>query len=85
MCIVEAPERTVPFEVTADFGYFRLRQPTYDDAEMAALAERIQSVAGGWRDVFAYFKHEEDGAGPALATRLRALLEGASAPVAASR
>lgn len=85
LCLVEAPDRTVPFEATADFGYFRLRQPTYDDAAMAALAERIQGAAGGWQDVFAYFKHEDEGAGPALATRLRALLEGASAPVAATR
>jgi hypothetical protein len=52
---------------------------------MAALAERIQNAASGWRDVFAYFKHEDQGLGPVLATRLRTLLEGASAPVAATR
>jgi uncharacterized protein YecE (DUF72 family) len=84
LCLVEAPDRMVPFEATADFGYFRLRQPSYDDAEMAALAERIRGAAGGWQDVFAYFKHEAEGAGPALATRLRAALEGAAAPVAAA-
>ncbi|MEO8601167.1 MAG: DUF72 domain-containing protein [bacterium] len=84
LCIVETPERSVPFERTAEFGYFRLRQPEYSDAELAECAARIQAAATEWRDVFIYFKHEQDGQGPILATRLRALLEGADKPVAAS-
>jgi len=84
LCIVEAPERSVPFERTAEFGYFRLRQPEYSDADLAACAERIQAAAADWRDVFIYFKHEAEGQGPILAARLRALLEGVEAPVAAS-
>ena len=67
MCIVEAPERAVPFEATADFGYFRLRQP--DVRAMPSwrrCAERIQSAPADWRDVFIYFKHEDDGAGPGV-------------------
>ena len=72
--------------MTADFGYFRLRQPDVRRrrAGGAAPSGSRASPADG-SDVFVYFKHEEDGAGPVLATRLRALLEGASAPVAASR
>ncbi len=85
LCIVEAPERTVPFEVTAPFGYFRLRQPSYEDAELAAWAERIQQAAAGWSDVFVYFKHEDEARGPQFAAKMRALLEGgADTPVAAS-
>ena len=84
LCVVESPDRTVPLEVTADFGYFRLRQPEYSDADLADCAARIQNAAAGWRDVFIYFKHEADAQGPVFAAKLRALLEGADAPVAAS-
>lgn len=82
LCIADAPERATPFEVTAGFGYFRLRQLEYSDADLAAWAARIADA--GWSDVFAYFKHEQDAHGPALATRFRALLEGGDASVAAS-
>jgi uncharacterized protein YecE (DUF72 family) len=84
LCVVESPDRTVPMEITADFGYFRLRQPDYTDATLAECAARIQAAAGQWQDVFVYFKHENDAQGPALATKLRSLLEGGAAPVAAS-
>ena len=84
LCVVESAERTVPLEVTADFGYFRLRQPDYSDADLAAAATRIQAAAAGWQDVFIYFKHEADAQGPGFAAKLRALLEGVDVPVAAS-
>jgi uncharacterized protein YecE (DUF72 family) len=84
LCVVESPERTVPLEATADFGYFRLRQPEYSDADIAACAERIQTAAANWRDVFIYFKHEQDAQGPVYAAKLRALLEGVATPAAAS-
>jgi len=84
LCVVESPDRAVPLEVTADFGYFRLRQPDYSEADLAACAERIEQAAAGWRDAFIYFKHEADAQGPVFAAKLRALLEGVEAPVAAS-
>jgi uncharacterized protein YecE (DUF72 family) len=84
LCVVESPDRTVPLERTADFGYFRLRQPDYTDADLAECAARIQTAAAGWQDVFIYFKHEADAQGPVFASKLRALLEGVETPVAAS-
>jgi uncharacterized protein YecE (DUF72 family) len=84
LCVVESPDRTVPLERTAAFGYFRLRQPDYGDAELAACADRIRQAAADWQDVFIYFKHEADAQGPVFAAKLRALLEGAEAPVAAT-
>lgn len=83
LCVVEAPERSVPLERTAGFGYFRLRQPVYSDAELADTAARIQQAAADWQDVYVYFKHEDEGAGPLLATKLRALLDGVAPAVAA--
>ena len=61
LCVVESQERAVPLEATADFGYFRLRQPDYSDADLEACARRIQDAAAGWGDVFVYFKHEAAG------------------------
>jgi len=84
LCVVESPDRTAPLEITADFGYFRLRQPDYSDADLAECAARIQAAAASWQDVFIYFKHEADAQGPVFAAKLRALLEGVDAPVAAS-
>jgi len=83
LCVAEGPERAVPLEATAGFGYFRLRRPDYTDSDLEACAERILSAAGGWEDVFVYFKHESEGRGPVLAAKLRALLGGTSGEVAA--
>jgi uncharacterized protein YecE (DUF72 family) len=44
---------------TADWGYLRLRRCDYDDAALAAWAERIR--AQPWKVAFVFFKHE-DGA-----------------------
>jgi uncharacterized protein YecE (DUF72 family) len=51
----------------ATFGYARLRREDYDDAALAAWAGRF--AAAGWEELFVFFKHEESGAGPALAER----------------
>jgi uncharacterized protein YecE (DUF72 family) len=83
LCAVEGPERNVPPEPTADFGYFRLRRPAYSEDDLADLARRIQDAGAGWTDVYAYFKHEADGAGPSYAARLGLLLNGGATTVAA--
>jgi uncharacterized protein YecE (DUF72 family) len=83
LCIVDSAEREVPWEATADFGYFRLRRPDYSDEELAGCAQRIVQRASGWQDTFIYFKHEAAGRGPVLAARLRTLMDaGQSAPAA---
>jgi uncharacterized protein YecE (DUF72 family) len=82
LCVVHAPDRPVPWEATAGFGYFRLRQPDYSDEDLQECARRIADLACGWREVFIYFKHEAEGRGPVLASKLRALLEQTDAPAA---
>jgi uncharacterized protein YecE (DUF72 family) len=71
LCIADTDERSTPFEVTAPFGYFRLRRPHYDEATLAAWAERIRGA--GWTDTFIYFKHEDEGTGPRYAAQFAAL------------
>jgi uncharacterized protein YecE (DUF72 family) len=52
---------------TTDWGYLRLRREGYDDEELQRWAEWVR--AQGWREVYAFFKHEDAGAGPKLARR----------------
>jgi uncharacterized protein YecE (DUF72 family) len=68
LCIAEAEEGIeVPFVSTADWGYLRLRRPDYGDAELQAWSSRVQEQA--WRDAFVFFKHEDEGKGPQMASR----------------
>jgi uncharacterized protein YecE (DUF72 family) len=59
----------VPAELvaTSDFGYLRLRAPSYDDASLGAWLDRIG--AQPWRRAYVFFKHEEEGAAPRFALR----------------
>jgi uncharacterized protein YecE (DUF72 family) len=60
--------KRVPLVATADFGYVRLRADAYDDAQLRDWASAL--TTRGWREVFVFFKHEDAGVAPQLATRL---------------
>lgn len=60
---------------TASFGYLRLRRPDYDDGALARWRSRV--AAQPWDEAFVYFKHEDAGAGPAMAARFLELTPGA--------
>ena len=68
----EFGDRGAPIVPTAGFGYLRLRRADYDDAALAAWAERIR--AQPWTRAFVFFKHEDAGKGPAMAARFVAAL-----------
>jgi uncharacterized protein YecE (DUF72 family) len=73
LCVADAEDDLdVPFVATADWGYLRLRRPDYGDAALTAWAERM--TAQGWRDCFVFFKHEDAGKGPQMASRLLEIL-----------
>jgi uncharacterized protein YecE (DUF72 family) len=57
-------------------GYLRLRKTEYSDEELTGWAERIRPAIDNGATVFAYFKHEDDGASPRMAIALRDLLTG---------
>jgi uncharacterized protein YecE (DUF72 family) len=74
LCIAEAEnDLEVPFVSTADWGYLRLRRPDYGDAELKAWAKRAQDQP--WRDVFIFFKHEDEGKGPQMGRRFLELAQ----------
>jgi uncharacterized protein YecE (DUF72 family) len=74
LCIADTEAGTTPLVPTADFGYLRLRDEGYDDADHRRWADTISSLGQGWRDAYVFFKHEESGTGPAFARRLAGLL-----------
>jgi uncharacterized protein YecE (DUF72 family) len=60
--------REVP--VTADYAYFRLRDEGYTPGDIARWADTIARETASCRDVFVYFKHEDEGKGPEFARLL---------------
>jgi uncharacterized protein YecE (DUF72 family) len=68
LCIAEAEDGVeVPFVSTADWGYLRLRRPDYGDEELKGWIGRIREQ--NWQNAFIFFKHEDEGKGPAMARR----------------
>ncbi len=74
LCIADSEKGTTPLEATADFGYLRLRDEGYSQADLSEWGRTVTRLGARWQDTFVYFKHEESGIGPALADRFRALL-----------
>jgi uncharacterized protein YecE (DUF72 family) len=69
-------ERETPLVPTAGFGYLRLRAPDYPPPALRAWAERI--LAQPWAEAWVFFKHEDEGKGPALAQAMREVLGAAA-------
>jgi uncharacterized protein YecE (DUF72 family) len=51
----------------ASWGYLRLRRTSYDRGALASWAQRI--AGAGFERALVFFKHEDAGAGPALAAQ----------------
>jgi uncharacterized protein YecE (DUF72 family) len=58
----------------APFRYLRLREPPYDDAALAAWAERVRRLVAAGVTVYCYFRHEDEPTGPVYAEKLIALV-----------
>lgn len=75
LCVSDTDEVADPDSVivpTASWGYLRLRRTDYSDAQLEAWAKRVD--AQGWSDAYVFFKHEDEGKGPAFAKRFLAAL-----------
>jgi len=68
LCVADTGGDTdPPFVSTTDWGYLRLRRVEYTDAQLDEWVDGIR--AQPWREAFAFFKHEDEATGPALAAR----------------
>jgi uncharacterized protein YecE (DUF72 family) len=70
LCVADSEKLSTPVEITADYAYFRLRDEGYLADDIARWAETIAERTSACRDVFVYFKHEEEGKGPEFARML---------------
>lgn len=71
LCVADSEKLSAPVKITADFAYFRLRDEGYTPDDIRAWGDRIRESTAACRDVFVYFKHEDEGKGPEFAQRLR--------------
>jgi uncharacterized protein YecE (DUF72 family) len=60
LCLAESEKLEVPKVMTADFGYFRLRKGDYSEPARQEISRRVRELLEGGRDVYVYFKHEDD-------------------------
>jgi uncharacterized protein YecE (DUF72 family) len=67
LCVADSEKMSAPVRVTADYAYFRLRDEGYGPEDIVRWADTIARETASCRDVFVYFKHEEQGKGPAFA------------------
>ena len=67
LCIADSEKMSTPVEVTADYGYFRLRDEGYQQGDLERWAQVVKGLPV--TDAFVYFKHEEQGLGPKFAKR----------------
>jgi uncharacterized protein YecE (DUF72 family) len=72
LCITELPEDTIPPVIrrTGPFLYLRLRRHDYDSQELEAWAARLEPFLAAGDDAYVFFRHDESGRGPELATLL---------------
>jgi len=70
LCVADSEKLSTPVRVTADYAYFRLRDEGYSADDIVRWADTIAGATASCRDVFVYFKHEEEGKGPEFARLL---------------
>lgn len=67
-CVADTGEEgDPPFVSTADWGYLRLRRVEYGDDDVRAWADRVRGQS--WGEAYVFFKHEDAGTGPRLASQ----------------
>jgi uncharacterized protein YecE (DUF72 family) len=74
LCIADTDALSTPKKMTADYGYLRLRREDYADVDVKRWSEFVREQKSNWKDAFVYFKHEESGIGPKLASQMIELL-----------
>ena len=81
LCVADSEKLSTPIEITADYAYFRLRDESYQPADIERWADVIETKTAQCGDVFVYFKHEESGKGPEFARMLMDKLQKRSGEV----
>jgi uncharacterized protein YecE (DUF72 family) len=70
LCVAHGElDETAPMLPTTSWGYARLRNVEYSEAELQQWAEQL--AAQPWTELYVFFKHEDAGTGLRLAQRFR--------------
>jgi uncharacterized protein YecE (DUF72 family) len=75
LCIADTEKLETPRVVTTDYGYLRLRREDYAESDVERWTRFVREQESNWPEVFVYFKHEEAGIGPKLASQMKGLLK----------
>jgi uncharacterized protein YecE (DUF72 family) len=67
LCVADSEKLSTPVAITADYGYFRLRDEGYTPDDINRWADTVRESTSACHDVYVYFKHEESGKGPEFA------------------
>lgn len=67
LVVAEDDENQAQLVSTTDWGYLRLRKSEYADKDLKKWAKQLGSQK--WKQAFVFFRHEDTGIGPKLATR----------------
>lgn len=70
LCLAESEKLEIPKVFTADFAYFRLRKGDYSEESRREIVRDVRKLLGDGRDLFVYFKHEDDPRGAIWAEEL---------------
>jgi uncharacterized protein YecE (DUF72 family) len=74
LCVADSEARSTPVVTTADYAYLRLRDEGYQDDDIRRWADVVRDLDTRLKDVFVYFKHEDEGKGVQFGQRLIELL-----------
>ncbi len=72
LCVSQGEKLDTPRVATGRYVYVRLRKDAYTDEELADWHAWMAEQVDAGRSVFAYLKHDEEGASPEYALRLLA-------------
>ena len=75
LCFADSETRETPIVPTADYAYLRLRDEGYGDDDIAKWTAIAVDLGAKLKDVFVYFKHEDEGKGAAFGQQMMQLLK----------
>jgi uncharacterized protein YecE (DUF72 family) len=70
LCVALTEKLSTPEVRTANFIYFRFRQPSYTVEDLKKLSDRMAHCVADGLETYAFFKHEEDPRSPLNAVEL---------------
>jgi uncharacterized protein YecE (DUF72 family) len=70
LCVADSEKLSAPVRITADYAYFRLRDEGYTPEDIKRWGDTIARETASCREVYVYFKHEDEGKGPEFAQLL---------------